>query len=247
DALRGFAERRAFKQVVGNYKRPVTEAAAKGDGVLERAGRKLLDEQAPIRKLEEFVPWVAKRTQRSANELKSIAAKLDAAGVRLDGESLLRRADEVIESYRGRGLGDFEAVARKLERKLAPLRKQLDPPEPKPLPNRVHRPLPPRPEPRSFTFSEVWKLRQDLDKTIKPGARSGAFASGWIRPPQSRSGGAALARRHRGQSRARSRSAGFGSCARTSTKQSSGARARAISQLMAYASCETRSRPSSTT
>lgn len=181
DALRGFAERRAFKQVVGNYKRPVAEAAAKGDGALERAGRKLLNEQAPIRKLEEFLPWVAKRTQRSANELKSIAAKLDAAGVRLDGESLLRRADEVIESYRGRGLGDFEAVARKLERKLAPLRKQLDPPEPKPLPKGVHGPLPPRPEPRSFTFSEFWKLRQDLDKTIKWGARSGDIATDGVR------------------------------------------------------------------
>src|SRR5690606_33357773 len=89
DALQRFAERRAFKQVVGNYKRPFAEASAKGEGVLERAGRKMLDEAAPMRKLDEFIPWVEKRTQRAASEMRAVAQQLDDAGVRLDGRALL--------------------------------------------------------------------------------------------------------------------------------------------------------------
>lgn len=153
EALQKFAERRAFKQVVGNYKRPFAEASAKGEGVLERAGRKMLNEAAPMRKLDEFIPWVEARTRRAADELKSVAKQLDDAGVRLKGESLLRRADEVIASYRGRGLDDFDKVAKRLEKKIAPLRKQLTPDDPSIAP-------------RELTFSEFWKVRQDLDKTI---------------------------------------------------------------------------------
>lgn len=173
DALESFAARRAFKQVTGNYKKPVAEAGAKGKDTLERAGRKLLSEGAPMRKLDEFVPWVQKRAQRAGSELQDVAKKLDDAGVRLDGDSLLRRADDVIESYRGRGFDDFDKIAAKLEKKIAPLRKQLRPEDPKLLPKGVEGPLPPRAEAREFTFSEVWKLRQDLDKTIFSRASTG--------------------------------------------------------------------------
>lgn len=174
EALQKFAERRAFKQVVGNYKKPVTAAAAKGEGTLERAGRKLLNEKAPIRKLDEFIPWVEKRIERSADELKSVASKLDAAGTKLDGQSLLRRADEVISSYRSRHDSDFKKVARRLEEKIRPLREALDPKPPKGAKTRYEydpvlgtRVIEPKaPPPREFSFSEFWKLRQDLDKTI---------------------------------------------------------------------------------
>lgn len=195
DALRTFAERRAFRQVVGNYKKPFSEAAAKGEGTLERAGRKLLDEGAPIRKADEFLPWAEKRTQRAADELKAVAAKLDEAGVKLDGQNLLRRADEIIQSYRDRGLGDFEKVAKRLEKKIEPLRNALDPKAPKAAKEaaerieydltfgaRVVKPdAPPAPAAKEFSFSDFWKLRQDLDKTIKWGKQSGDIATDGVR------------------------------------------------------------------
>lgn len=189
EALQRFADRRAFKQVTGNYKKPVLAATAKGDGALERMGRKLIDERAPMRKLDEFVPWVEKRTQRAADDMRAVASQLDDAGVKLDGQALLRRADEVINSYASRMDDDFRKVANRLRRKIKPLRNAIDPPQPKAkgkqkivvdpvFGTRVIDPVaPPAPAPREFSFSEFWKIRQDLDKTINWGKRSGDMST----------------------------------------------------------------------
>lgn len=189
EALQRFADRRAFKQVTGNYKKPVLAATAKGDGALERMGRKLIDERAPMRKLDEFVPWVEKRTQRAADDMRAVASQLDDAGVKLDGQALLRRADEVINSYASRMDDDFRKVANRLRRKIRPLRNAIDPPQPKAkgkqqivvdpvFGTRVIDPVaPPAPAPREFSFSEFWKIRQDLDKTINWGKRSGDMST----------------------------------------------------------------------
>lgn len=189
EALQRFADRRAFKQVTGNYKKPVLAATAKGDGALERMGRKLIDERAPMRKLDEFVPWVEKRTQRAADDMRAVASQLDDAGVKLDGQALLRRADEVINSYASRMDDDFRKVANRLRRKIKPLRNAIDPPQPKAkgkqkivvdpvFGTRVIDPVaPPAPAPREFSFSEFWRIRQDLDKTINWGKRSGDMST----------------------------------------------------------------------
>lgn len=189
EALQRFADRRAFKQVTGNYKKPVLAATAKGDGALERMGRKLIDERAPMRKLDEFVPWVEKRTQRAADDMRAVASQLDDAGVKLDGQALLRRADDVINSYASRMDDDFRRVANRLRRKIKPLRNAIDPPQPKAkgkqkivvdpvFGTRVIDPVaPPAPAPREFSFSEFWKIRQDLDKTINWGKRSGDMST----------------------------------------------------------------------
>lgn len=188
EALRGFAERRAFKQVVGNYKKPVQEAARRGDDALQRMGRKLLDEGAPTRKLSEFIPWVERRTRRAGEELDAIARQLDDAGVKLDGRSLLRRIDSVIDSYRKKSTGDHKKVARALAAKIRPLRDKLDPPTPKKkgkprieidpiMGARVVDDTPVAPPPVELSFGEFWRVRQDLDDTIKWGKRGGDIST----------------------------------------------------------------------
>src|SRR5690606_22216621 len=64
----------------------------------------------------------------------------------------------------------------------------IDPPRPKGKPQIVTDPVfgtrviePPAPTPREFTFSEFWKIRQDLDKTIRWGARKGDISTDAMR------------------------------------------------------------------
>lgn len=148
-ALRGFAERRAFKQVTGNARKFFDEATDHGSNMArpERIGRKLIDAGIP-EEAGAAISAVSARADEAASRLRTIAAEMDGAGVRVDTAKILGQVDDQIARIRETPSAAFQKVAKRIESEIRPFRKAVD-------------------DGQSFTFSDLWGLRQKLDQTIR--------------------------------------------------------------------------------
>lgn len=121
-----WAEKAQFKQVVGNNGKIYDRATSYGADMARpaRIGRKLLDADMPtatgpmLRKAEALV-------DDAANRLKTTAAAADELGATANVEALLARVDDQISKLRETPFGDFQAIADRVERQVAPFRARV--------------------------------------------------------------------------------------------------------------------------
>lgn len=185
-ALSDFAEKRATKQLVGNNAKVYNELTDFGSDMtrVKRMGRKLLDEDIPLGDLNQSIRVLEAKTDEAATRLRTVAAEIDDAGVKVNAQQVLDNVDSQIADLRKVGLGSHNKVANALEREIAPLRKRLATRDAPMILEGGGR----RPEavigqqlPEEFTFSEWWKLRQNFDKTLNWAKRAGDPATDNLR------------------------------------------------------------------
>ena len=193
-ALKGFAEKRAFKQLTGNARKFYDEATSFGKDPtrLRRIGRKVLDRDIPLGKLEHSAAALRRETDDAVSRMQSVAKELDSAGVRVDVRSVLRRVDEQVAKIRETPLAEYAKVARRIESEVKPLRKAVTPgealdtaqlgivrrgPDGELVPARAIEATPGK----EFTFSEFWAVRKKLDATIKWSAKQANPATDALR------------------------------------------------------------------
>lgn len=185
EALVDFGEKRAFKSVSGNYKKWYDRATNFGRSPdrINRIGSKLIDAEIPLDKLDDAARALTGKVDDAGSRMQAIAKQLDDAGVRVDGRAVLSKVDEQIAKLRSVELEDFQAVARKVEKQVAPFRRVVEGSGDLGV-YRVRqnvgvrqgvlqktRELTPVGG-RDYTFSDFWKLRQNLDKTINWASRA---------------------------------------------------------------------------
>jgi hypothetical protein len=162
-AVRDFAEKRSFKQVVGNARKFFDEATAHGSDMArpQRIGRKLLDAAIPD-ETGAAIKVLSERTEEAASRLKAVAAEMDGAGVRVNNPKILSTVDDQIAKIREVPSAAFQRVARTIEKEIKPFRTAVE-------------------NGQDFSFSELWKFRQKLDETIKWEKRAGGPAEEALR------------------------------------------------------------------
>lgn len=148
-AVRDFAEKRSFKSVVGNARKFYDEATSHGSDMArpQRIGRKLLDAAIP-EETGAAIKALSERTEEAATRLKTIAAEMDGAGVRVNSAKILSQVDDQIAKIREVPSAAFQRVAKRIESEIRPFRSAVD-------------------EGKDFSFSELWKFRQQLDQTVR--------------------------------------------------------------------------------
>lgn len=159
DAISGWAERRGFKQVVGNNGKVFDRASNFGQDMArpQRIGRKILDSGvleagAPRAQLQA----VEQQLGKSVADMQGVSRAMDEAGVVADTGKILSAVDEQISKLRETPIGDFQAVADRVEKQIAPFRARMEQ-----APGVANDTVPP------MRFSELWDMRQKLDKTLK--------------------------------------------------------------------------------
>lgn len=179
EALVDFAEKRAFKSVSGNYKKWFDRASnfGKNPERINRIGSKLIDAELPLHSLDDAARALTTKVDDAAGRMQAIAKRLDDAGVRVDGSAVLAKVDEQVAKLRAVDLDDFQQVAAKVEKQVAPFRRAVEGSGDLGVfrvkqgvgvrhgsLQRTRQLIPAGG--REYTFSDFWKLRQDLDKTI---------------------------------------------------------------------------------
>ena len=121
-----WAENAAFKQQVGNNGKIYDQATNFGQDMARpaRIGRKLLDADMPT-----ATPAALKRASELADDavarLKATALAADEAGVVANPERLLASVDDQIAKLRETPFGDFQAIADRVEKQVAPFRERF--------------------------------------------------------------------------------------------------------------------------
>lgn len=150
DAIGEFAESRATKSALGNNQKLYNIITNHGNNPenVQRLGRKLLDADAPVAaSLDNQSAWLQGRVARADGIRSQIASAADAAGAKVDAESVLTAVRGQVDELRKVGLGSHDAIAARVENEMAPLAKAVI-------------------EGREYSFGEWWKLRQRFDDTI---------------------------------------------------------------------------------
>lgn len=171
EALAGFAEKRAFKALTGNARKFYDRAGAEG---VQRSGRKLLDRGIPLTNVDDAQKAIDDQLEHAVQRMKTVADTLDGAGIKPDVRKMLLAVDEQAAKLREVPLEDFQLVAQKVESQVAPLRRAVEghggefqvkkgPTFESSTVDVLEEAAPPK----EFTFGEFWKVRQNLDKTIK--------------------------------------------------------------------------------
>jgi hypothetical protein len=148
EAVKDFAEKRAFKAVTGNAKKFYDRATNFGNNPerLQRIGRRMLDDGVPLAgNIDEIAKATEARAEFHAGGLREVADQ--AQDVLIDGRGILSKLDEQRAKIADVKLGSFRKVAKKLDGETAPLRAAIESGE-------------------EMTFPQLWELRQKVDKTI---------------------------------------------------------------------------------
>jgi hypothetical protein len=173
-AVGSWAERRAFKQAVGNNGKIFDKASNYGSDMARpaRIGRKLLEAEMPTNS-GQALRKVSAMADDSVTRLKDVAEQMDASGMQVNTEGLLGTIDDQIRKLRETPIGDFQTVADRVEKQIAPFRAKVEAAASRTgaEPVRIRLPdgtveLRPRAPAEPVRFSELWKMRQNLDKTI---------------------------------------------------------------------------------
>lgn len=151
-----WAERRAFKQAVGNNGKIFDRASNFGQDTARpaRIGRKLLDAKMPA-ETGAALRRAGELADDAAGRMKTVAAAMDESGVIADTGHILGAIDDQIAKLRETPIGDFQAIADRVEKQIAPFRARMTP-----TPGAANDTVP------SLKFSELWQMRQNLDKTL---------------------------------------------------------------------------------
>lgn len=160
-AAQRFAERRSVKALAGNYKKAYDELTyfGKQPERLQRVGKKLLDRGIPTENLDEAIDALAGELDNSIVVRQAVAEGLDSAGLRPSSRALLEKVTAQVDELKAIPLGDFQAVARKVEGQIAPFKKKVSA-------GRVFRGGKGEENIKDLTFSEMWDLRKHVDDTI---------------------------------------------------------------------------------
>jgi len=173
NAVAGWAERRGFKQVVGNNGRIFNRATNFGQDMArpQRIGRKILDagvleQGAPRAQLQA----VESKLGESVAQMQGVSRAMDDAGVVADTGKILSTVDDQVSKLRETPIGDFQAIADRVEKQIAPFRERMQQ-----APGVASDTAPP------MSFSELWEMRQKLDKTITWEKKAGGPAEEALR------------------------------------------------------------------
>lgn len=144
--LRDFAEKRAVKSAVGNYKAAYNQITRHGKEPerINRLGRKLLDRGVDLDDLDDTIRGIGGEVDDAATRLETVATTLDEAGVTVSKREALGQADALIQKYRSEPFGSYRAIADRLEREVAPLREGAD----------------------LMKFSDYWRMRRAFDDLL---------------------------------------------------------------------------------
>jgi hypothetical protein len=148
EAVKDFAEKRAFKAVTGNAKKFYDRATNFGAQPerLQRIGRKLLDNGVPLSgNIDEIARATTAKADEASSRLQAIAAQSE--DVVVDARAILSRLDEQKAKIDGVALGSYKKVGKKLESEIAPFRAAIE-------------------EGQELTFPQLWELRKNVDRTI---------------------------------------------------------------------------------
>jgi hypothetical protein len=148
EAVKDFAEKRAFKAVTGNAKKFYDRATNFGAQPerLQRIGRKMLDNGVPLSgNIDEIARATTARADEASGRLQAIAAQSE--DVVVDARAILSRLDEQKAKIDGVALGSYKKVGKKLESEIAPFRAAIE-------------------EGQELTFPQLWELRKNVDRTI---------------------------------------------------------------------------------
>jgi hypothetical protein len=177
-SVKELAESRAVKQVTGNNAAIYNELTKFGANPerINRVGRKILDRDLPITgSLDDAARAVDQQTASAVERMKGVAKRLDDAGVKVDAKEVLGRVDDQIAKLKAVEIGDYQAVAAKLEDTIAPFRRAVEGPGAAgarrvtrgPDGKRVLSEL----GGKEYSFTDIWELRKKLDDTIKWSSR----------------------------------------------------------------------------
>lgn len=166
EAAADFAETRAVKSVTGNNAAIYNELTdfGKYPDRINRVGRKILDRELPLNgNLDDAARAVEAQTDDAVQRMKAVAADLDTAGVKVDARGVLGKVDEQLKKLRSVDLGDYKAVARKLDNAVKPFREAVE--------GTVDEAGNVVKAPKEYSFTEFWDLRKKLDDTIRWSSR----------------------------------------------------------------------------
>jgi hypothetical protein len=157
-----WAERAMFKQQVGNQGKFFDKATRFGadEAGPARIGRKLLDANlstdatVALRQADDLARGAGER-------LKAVAQAADDMGARPNVDTLVSRVDDQISKLRETPFGDFQAIADRVEKQIAPFRARFQQST-----GAANDTVP------QMRFSELWDFRKKLDETINWEARS---------------------------------------------------------------------------
>lgn len=144
--LRDFAEKRAVKAAVGNYKQAYNQITrwGKEPNRINRLGRKLLDRGVDLDDLDDTIRGIAGEVDDASTRLQTVAQALDDSGVTVSSKEALAPVDSLIAEYRKKPFGTYHAIADRLEREVAPLRGQAD----------------------VKSFTDFWRIRRSFDDIL---------------------------------------------------------------------------------
>jgi hypothetical protein len=124
-AVRRFADKNAIKALThGDAKRFMNEAGSEERAL--RIGQKLLDSGADLTNLKKTAKTLEARVAGAESEMKAVATALDGAGIRPDVRAMAATLREQIDALKAVPLGDYRALAGKVERQVKPLLKAID-------------------------------------------------------------------------------------------------------------------------
>jgi hypothetical protein len=154
-----WAERRAFKQAVGNNGKIFDRASNFGTDMAgpARIGRKLLDAQIPA-ETTQALRRVNELADASVSQMTGVAQAMDQAGVVADTSKILGTIDDQITKLRETPIGDFQHIADRVEKQIAPFRAKMRAPDGAAWTEGTTPQL---------KFSELWDMRKKLDQTLK--------------------------------------------------------------------------------
>jgi hypothetical protein len=143
-------KRLAIKDQFGNAVKYYNEATNFGRNPerLDRIAQKLLDGGITGKNPEAAAGMARERLEQAGQRMRSIADTLDAQGTRVDPRAIVSSVDEQIARLRKSDLSDFDDVADQIANKVSKVRARADAGE-------------------TYSFSEAWQLRRDIDKVAR--------------------------------------------------------------------------------
>jgi len=149
EVLADVAEKRAVKAVAGNYQKAydeLTNSGANPDAV-NRVGRKLVDTGTPLTNVEQAVKHLDTQVERAGARMGEIAQHVDTQAPYFDMTEMVNTAKDIASKYRDVDIGDYQKIARQIEKQVEPLEKSIE-------------------QGRLYRFEEAWNWRSKLGSTI---------------------------------------------------------------------------------
>lgn len=124
-----FADERMIKSAIGNDAKTMRILTDNGKdfGRVARVAEKMRQADLP-NSADEMLGAVTRNLDEATDTLSSLAAKLDAEGLRPSSRDLFDTIDEQIAELRAKGTGTHQNVADALEKQIAPFRAKLQSP-----------------------------------------------------------------------------------------------------------------------